>query len=115
MAQEASTKSIPRIPVSAARTCSSRPILATTSRALPCTSIAWPPVRIVSDRSTTVGVNPQLRHFVALAELGSFTATARREHIVQSGLSNSVQALKHEVSAELYVRGSRPIRLTPAG
>lgn len=57
----------------------------------------------------------QLRHFVALAELGSFTAAARHEHIVQSGLSNSVQALERAVGAELYVRGSRPIRLTPAG
>ncbi len=57
----------------------------------------------------------QLRHFVALAELGSFTAAAQREHIVQSGLSNSVQALERELGAELYTRGSRPIRLTPAG
>ncbi len=57
----------------------------------------------------------QLRHFLALAELGSFTSAAGREHIVQSGLSNSVQALERELDAELYARGSRPVRLTPAG
>jgi DNA-binding transcriptional LysR family regulator len=57
----------------------------------------------------------QLRHFLALAELGSFTDAARREHIVQSGLSNSVQALERELKAELYARASRPVRLTPAG
>ena len=57
----------------------------------------------------------QLRHFLALAELGSFTGAAGREHIVQSGLSNSVHALESELDAELYARGSRPVRLTPAG
>lgn len=57
----------------------------------------------------------QLRHFMALAELGSFTAAAQRENIVQSGLSNSVQALERELNAELYVRGSRPVRLTSSG
>jgi DNA-binding transcriptional LysR family regulator len=57
----------------------------------------------------------QLRHFLALAELGSFTGAAGREHIVQSGLSNSVHALERELDAELYARGSRPVRLTPAG
>jgi DNA-binding transcriptional LysR family regulator len=57
----------------------------------------------------------QLRHFLALAELGSFTGAASREHIVQSGLSNSVQALERELGTELYARGSRPVRLTAAG
>lgn len=57
----------------------------------------------------------QLRHFLALAETASFTAAARHEHIVQSGLSNSVRALERELGAELYVRGSRPVRLTSEG
>jgi DNA-binding transcriptional LysR family regulator len=57
----------------------------------------------------------QLRHFLALAELGSFTAAAAREHIVQSGLSNSVHALERELGADLYVRSTRPVRLTTAG
>jgi DNA-binding transcriptional LysR family regulator len=57
----------------------------------------------------------QLQHLVALAEEGTFTAAARRERIVQSGLSSSIQALERDVEAVLYVRGSRPVRLTPAG
>lgn len=56
-----------------------------------------------------------LRHFVALAEEGSFTQAAARELIVQSGLSSSVRALEKEVGAELFVRGSRPVRLTAEG
>ncbi|GGK20323.1 transcriptional regulator [Streptomyces camponoticapitis] len=56
-----------------------------------------------------------LRHFVALAEEHSFTRAAARELIVQSGLSSSVRALEKEVGALLFVRGSRPVRLTPEG
>lgn len=56
-----------------------------------------------------------LRHFVALAEEGSFTRAAARELIVQSGLSSSVRALEKDVGAQLFVRGTRPVRLTPEG
>jgi DNA-binding transcriptional LysR family regulator len=57
----------------------------------------------------------QLRHFVALAETGSVTQAAAREQIVQSGLSNSIHALERSVGSLLYVRGTRPVRLTAAG
>jgi DNA-binding transcriptional LysR family regulator len=57
----------------------------------------------------------QLRHFVALAEERSVTAAARRELIVQSGLSHSIQSLERELGTELYLRGTRPVRLTSAG
>jgi DNA-binding transcriptional LysR family regulator len=57
----------------------------------------------------------QLRHFVALAEERSVTAAARREVIVQSGLSHSIQALERELGSELYLRGTRPVRLTATG
>jgi len=57
----------------------------------------------------------QLRHFLALAEERSVTGAARRELIVQSGLSNSIHALERELGTDLYVRGTRPIRLTAAG
>ena len=57
----------------------------------------------------------QLRHFLALAEERSVTRAARRELIVQSGLSNSLQALERELGTPLYVRGARPVRLTAAG
>jgi len=57
----------------------------------------------------------QLRHFLALAEERGITRAARRELIVQSGLSNSLQALERELGTPLYVRGTRPVRLTAAG
>jgi DNA-binding transcriptional LysR family regulator len=57
----------------------------------------------------------QLRHFLALVEERSFTGAARRELIVQSGLSNSIQALERELGTPLYVSGTRPIWLTAAG
>jgi DNA-binding transcriptional LysR family regulator len=52
---------------------------------------------------------------VALAEERSFTRAARRERIVQSGLSASVRALERELRAELFVRSTRPVRLTREG
>jgi DNA-binding transcriptional LysR family regulator len=57
----------------------------------------------------------QLRHFLALVEERSVTRAAKRELIVQSGLSNSIQALERELGTPLYVRGTRPVRLTAAG
>lgn len=56
-----------------------------------------------------------LRHFVALAEERSFTQAAARELIVQSGLSTSIRALEKDVGALLFVRGTRPVRLTAEG
>ncbi|MFJ4850500.1 MULTISPECIES: LysR family transcriptional regulator [unclassified Streptomyces] len=56
-----------------------------------------------------------LRHFVALADERSFTRAAARELIVQSGLSSSVRALEKDVGALLFVRGTRPVRLTSEG
>jgi pimeloyl-ACP methyl ester carboxylesterase len=57
----------------------------------------------------------QLRHFLALVEERSITRAANRELIVQSGLSNSLQALERELGTPLYVRGTRPVRRTAAG
>jgi DNA-binding transcriptional LysR family regulator len=57
----------------------------------------------------------QLRHFLALVEERSITLAAKRELIVQSGLSNSIQALERELGTPLYLRGTRPVRLTAAG
>src|SRR6202035_2326159 len=57
----------------------------------------------------------QLRHFLALVEERSIPLAAKRELIVQSGLSNSIQALERELGTPLYVRGTRPVRLTAAG
>lgn len=57
-----------------------------------------------------------LRYFVAVAETGSLTEAAeRRLHTSQPSLSRQLKDLEYEVGAQLFVRGSRGITLTPAG
>lgn len=57
----------------------------------------------------------QLRHFVALVEEGGLIQAARRESIVQSGLSSSIMALENELGVQLCVKGTRTLRLTAEG
>jgi DNA-binding transcriptional LysR family regulator len=56
-----------------------------------------------------------LQHFIAVAEELSFTRAAERVHIVQSALSSSIKSLEDELKAQLLVRSSRQVQLTPAG
>ncbi|QPZ37341.1 LysR family transcriptional regulator [Paramicrobacterium chengjingii] len=56
----------------------------------------------------------QLEYFVAVAEMGSFTAGARRVRTVQSAVSTAVQQLEHELGCRLFNRG-RKISVTPEG
>jgi DNA-binding transcriptional LysR family regulator len=56
-----------------------------------------------------------LRHFLALASEHNFTHAAARENIVQSGLSSSITALERDLGVLLYVRHTRPVRLTAEG
>lgn len=56
-----------------------------------------------------------LRYFLAVAEEGSLTVAAvRRLHTSQPSLSRQLRDLEEEVGAELFVRGSRGVELTPA-
>jgi DNA-binding transcriptional LysR family regulator len=57
----------------------------------------------------------QLEHFVAVAEERHFTRAARRAHIVQSGLSASIQALERDLGTPLFARSTRRVELTAAG
>ena len=57
----------------------------------------------------------QLEQFVAVAEAGSFTRAAQRLHVVQSGVSASIQGLERDLRARLFERGAGGVRLTPAG
>lgn len=57
-----------------------------------------------------------LRYFVAVAETGSLTEAAHnRLHTSQPSLSRQLRDLELEVGADLFVRGSRGVTLTPAG
>lgn len=57
----------------------------------------------------------QLRYFVTVAELGSFTAAASRLNIVQSALSRQIANLEVDLGVTLFYREGRRIRLAPAG
>ena len=57
----------------------------------------------------------QLRAFVALAQTGSFTRTARQLHLSQSAISHSIKALEDEVRCRLLDRVGKTVTLTLAG
>ena len=55
------------------------------------------------------------RSFIALADEGSFTAAARKLHIVQSGLSVTIKEMEEELGVTLVQRTTRRVSLTDAG
>lgn len=57
----------------------------------------------------------QIRHFVALAEHGSFARAARAMNISQPGLTTSIARLERSIGARLFDRGRYGAVLTPHG
>lgn len=57
----------------------------------------------------------QLRYFLAVAELGSFTRAATATGRTQQALSKGIQALEQQLGARLFERGAREARLTEIG
>jgi LysR family hydrogen peroxide-inducible transcriptional activator len=57
----------------------------------------------------------QLRYFVAVAELLSFTKAAARCHVSQPSLSQQIQKLELDLGVQLLDRLGRRIKLTDAG
>ncbi len=57
----------------------------------------------------------QLRAFVAIAELGTFTAGAQRVHVTQAAISMQIQQLEKDLGARLFIRAPRHVMLTEAG
>src|SRR2546430_1896478 len=57
----------------------------------------------------------QLRAFVAIAEMGTFTAGAARVHVTQAAISMQIKELEVELRAQLFVRAPRGVILTEAG
>jgi DNA-binding transcriptional LysR family regulator len=56
-----------------------------------------------------------LKLFVAVAETGTITAAAAREHIVASALSKRLSELEARLGTELLTRSNKGIKVTPAG
>ncbi len=57
----------------------------------------------------------QLRYFVKVAELCSFSEASRQLNITQSTLSQQVRQLENELGVELLMRDSHHVRLTDVG
>jgi DNA-binding transcriptional LysR family regulator len=57
----------------------------------------------------------QVAYLLAVADMGSFTAAARRMHVSQPSLSQQIRALEAELGGPLLDRPPRPVRLTAAG
>jgi DNA-binding transcriptional LysR family regulator len=57
----------------------------------------------------------QIRHFVAVAETGSFTRAAIRAAVSQPALSVSIAKLEEELGVRLFHRTPKSVTLTPAG
>ncbi|MFC4906189.1 LysR family transcriptional regulator [Actinomadura gamaensis] len=56
-----------------------------------------------------------LRTFASVAELGSFTAAATALGYTQSAVSRQIRTLEEACGVELFARGARGVRPTPAG
>ncbi|MEV4256647.1 LysR family transcriptional regulator, partial [Spirillospora sp. NPDC049652] len=56
-----------------------------------------------------------LRTFASVADVGSFTAAAAALGYTQSAVSRQVRALEEACGVELFARGARGVRPTPAG
>lgn len=57
----------------------------------------------------------QLRHFVAVAELGGLRRAARHLAIAQPAITRSIRDLEHELGATLFQRSALGMTLTPIG
>jgi molybdate transport repressor ModE-like protein len=57
----------------------------------------------------------ELRAFIAVAEEGSLSAAARRLHLSQSALSQTIQSLERQLGTQLLLRSSTGVTATDAG
>ena len=57
----------------------------------------------------------RLRHFVVVAEAGSYAEAAAQLHLSQPALSRSIQALERQYGAAFFDRGRSGATLTPFG
>lgn len=60
-------------------------------------------------------LNPALRTFVALGELGTLALAAERMHRSASAISLQITSLEERLGRQLFTRSARGMSLTPAG
>jgi DNA-binding transcriptional LysR family regulator len=56
-----------------------------------------------------------MRYVVAVARERNFTRAAEQLHVAQQALSQQVRAVEEMLGVQLFDRGARPVKLTPAG
>jgi DNA-binding transcriptional LysR family regulator len=57
----------------------------------------------------------ELEKFLNIVEYGSYSAAAKHRHVSQPALTSAIKSLEKHLGAELILRNTRPITLTPAG
>ena len=58
---------------------------------------------------------PQMQYFLATAEYGSFSQTAKVFYTTQPTISRQIQLLEDELGYALFIRNAKPLKLTAAG
>jgi DNA-binding transcriptional LysR family regulator len=56
-----------------------------------------------------------LRYFTAVAQHLNYSQAARRLHVAQPAISQTIMDLEEEIGVQLFVRSNRSVRLTAAG
>ena len=56
-----------------------------------------------------------VRCFLTVARLGSFTAAATELYMTRQAVSKQVLRLERELGAELFIRTTKRVEITPAG
>ena len=60
-------------------------------------------------------LRPQLKTFLSVCDAGSFSKAAAALYMTPSAVLQQIRTLESELGAELFVRSSRGVTLTPAG
>jgi len=60
-------------------------------------------------------IDPKIRTLVTLSQLGSYTKTAEALSLTQPAVSHHIKLLEQEFGVQIFVRGKRKIKPTPAG
>ncbi|MBQ8089463.1 MAG: LysR family transcriptional regulator [Pyramidobacter sp.] len=54
----------------------------------------------------------QAQYFLAIVDAGSMAAAAQTLHVTQPALSQVIKTIETETGAPLFMRGTKPLRLT---